>query len=217
MLFPILRPRVGLDVGEGGAEQLLGTVDGQLLDHVDVLAAAVVAPPRVALGVLVRRDTADRLQDGARYEVLRRDHLERVPLACELAGECGGDVRPGVVWFGEMLPEDVLRMATLGSAEVLGVAYSFSQPIQMRMDDLLQGVRGDVAIKLYGDDLKVLASKADEIVKQGKLPAEVADDGRQRRGEHRLVEGGQQHGQHVGCQVWLAGSQAQAFVRVQHG
>lgn len=50
-------------------------------------------------------------------------------------------------------------------AEVPGVAYSFSQPIQMRMDDLLQGVRGDVAIKLYGDDLKVLASKADEIVK----------------------------------------------------
>lgn len=49
--------------------------------------------------------------------------------------------------------------------EVPGVAYSFSQPIQMRMEDLLQGVRGDVAIKLYGDDLKVLADKANEIVK----------------------------------------------------
>jgi cobalt-zinc-cadmium resistance protein CzcA len=49
--------------------------------------------------------------------------------------------------------------------EVPGVAYSFSQPIQMRMEDLLQGVRGDVAIKLSGDDLKVLADKASEIVK----------------------------------------------------
>ena len=48
-------------------------------------------------------------------------------------------------------------------AEVLGVAYTFSQPIQMRMDDLLEGVRGDVAINLYGDDLKVLKDKADAI------------------------------------------------------
>ena len=49
--------------------------------------------------------------------------------------------------------------------EVPGVAYSFSQPIQMRMDDLLEGVRGDVAISLYGDDLAVLKEKADAIVR----------------------------------------------------
>ena len=50
-------------------------------------------------------------------------------------------------------------------AEVPGVSYAFSQPIQMRMDDLLEGVRGDVAISLYGDDLKVLTEKADAIVR----------------------------------------------------
>jgi cobalt-zinc-cadmium resistance protein CzcA len=50
-------------------------------------------------------------------------------------------------------------------AEVPGVSYAFSQPIQMRMDDLLEGVRGDVAISLYGDDLKVLRDKADAIVR----------------------------------------------------
>ncbi len=49
--------------------------------------------------------------------------------------------------------------------EVPGVAYSFSQPIQMRMDDLLEGVRGDVAINLYGDNLKVLQDTADSIVR----------------------------------------------------
>ncbi|KAA0122001.1 efflux RND transporter permease subunit [Methylobacterium sp. P1-11] len=49
--------------------------------------------------------------------------------------------------------------------EVPGVAYSFSQPIQMRMDDLLEGVRGDVAVSLYGDDLKVLKDTADSIVR----------------------------------------------------
>lgn len=50
-------------------------------------------------------------------------------------------------------------------AKVPGVTFSFSQPIQMRMDDLLEGVRGDVAINLYGDDLKLLREKADEIVR----------------------------------------------------
>jgi cobalt-zinc-cadmium resistance protein CzcA len=50
-------------------------------------------------------------------------------------------------------------------AEVPGVSYAFSQPIQMRMDDLLEGVRGDVAISLYGDDLVVLKDKADAIVR----------------------------------------------------
>jgi cobalt-zinc-cadmium resistance protein CzcA len=50
-------------------------------------------------------------------------------------------------------------------AEVPGVSYAFSQPIQMRMDDLLEGVRGDVAISLYGDDLKALKDKADAIVR----------------------------------------------------
>ncbi len=49
--------------------------------------------------------------------------------------------------------------------EVPGVAYAFSQPIQMRMDDLLEGVRGDVAISLYGDDLGILKDKADAIVR----------------------------------------------------
>ncbi|MCX8255190.1 MAG: CusA/CzcA family heavy metal efflux RND transporter [Beijerinckiaceae bacterium] len=50
-------------------------------------------------------------------------------------------------------------------ADVPGVAFTFSQPIQMRMEDLLQGTRGDVAISLYGNDLKVLEEKAQEIAR----------------------------------------------------
>jgi cobalt-zinc-cadmium resistance protein CzcA len=40
---------------------------------------------------------------------------------------------------------------------VPGVGMGFSQPIQMRMNELISGVRADVAIKLYGDDLPTLA------------------------------------------------------------
>jgi cobalt-zinc-cadmium resistance protein CzcA len=51
------------------------------------------------------------------------------------------------------------------TSEIPGVAFSFSQPIQMRMEDLLEGVRGDVAINLYGDELQILKDTADNIAK----------------------------------------------------
>ena len=45
-----------------------------------------------------------------------------------------------------------------------GSGYSFSQPIQMRMQELMEsGVRSDIAVKLYGDDLNILRQKADQI------------------------------------------------------
>ncbi|MDZ7767179.1 MAG: efflux RND transporter permease subunit [Melioribacteraceae bacterium] len=40
-----------------------------------------------------------------------------------------------------------------------GVSYEFTQPIEMRFNELLTGVREDIAIKIYGDDLNVLARK----------------------------------------------------------
>jgi heavy metal efflux system protein len=48
--------------------------------------------------------------------------------------------------------------------EAPGALYSFSQPIQMRMQELMEGgSRSDIAIKLFGDDLEVLRQKADQI------------------------------------------------------
>jgi Cu/Ag efflux pump CusA len=38
-------------------------------------------------------------------------------------------------------------------AKVPGMTAAFSQPIEMRMNEMIAGVRGDVAIKIYGDDL----------------------------------------------------------------
>ena len=49
--------------------------------------------------------------------------------------------------------------------EVPGNIFSYSQPIELRMQELIAGVRSDVAVTLYGDDLEMLRSKADEIVR----------------------------------------------------
>ena len=47
--------------------------------------------------------------------------------------------------------------------EIPGVLSNFTQPIQMTVDELLEGVRAELAIKLFGDDLEILKTKADEI------------------------------------------------------
>ncbi len=46
-----------------------------------------------------------------------------------------------------------------------GINFEFTQPVEMRFNELLTGIREDVAIKLYGDDLNVLADKAQEITR----------------------------------------------------
>jgi cobalt-zinc-cadmium resistance protein CzcA len=43
---------------------------------------------------------------------------------------------------------------------VPAVTFAFTQPIEMRVDELVAGVKSDVAVLLYGDDLEILAEKA---------------------------------------------------------
>ncbi|MNM14001.1 hypothetical protein D3C81_242030 [compost metagenome] len=88
-----LRARVRLDVGVTGAEQCLGPVDGQLLDHIDMLATAVVALARVALGILVGQHAAlgqHHLRAGV---VLRGNELDVVFLTKRFAADGGGQRR----------------------------------------------------------------------------------------------------------------------------
>jgi len=46
-----------------------------------------------------------------------------------------------------------------------GLAFSFTQPIDMRVNEMILGVRGDLAIKIFGPDLATLNAKAQQIVK----------------------------------------------------
>ena len=50
-------------------------------------------------------------------------------------------------------------------AQVPGIAFGLSQPIAMRVDELVSGVRSQVAVKLFGDDLNTLRTKADQIAR----------------------------------------------------
>ncbi|HNJ43692.1 MAG TPA: efflux RND transporter permease subunit, partial [Acidobacteriota bacterium] len=49
--------------------------------------------------------------------------------------------------------------------QVPNAQFSFSQPIELRVSELISGVRSDVVIKLFGDDLDILKKKANEIAR----------------------------------------------------
>ena len=49
--------------------------------------------------------------------------------------------------------------------KIPNMEIEFTQPIEMRFNELISGTRSDVAVKVFGDDLEVLARKADEIAK----------------------------------------------------
>ena len=56
------------------------------------------------------------------------------------------------------------KMEDAVKAAVPGVSFELSQPIRMRMDDLLEGVRSDVALSIYGEDLAQLRTLANQAV-----------------------------------------------------
>ncbi|AMS20066.1 cation transporter [Pseudomonas synxantha] len=59
--------------------------------------------------------------------------------------------------------EAIIADIQRASAIVPGSAYELSQPIQLRFNELISGVRSDVAVKVFGDDMAVLNSTAGEI------------------------------------------------------
>jgi cobalt-zinc-cadmium resistance protein CzcA len=67
-------------------------------------------------------------------------------------------------WPAEKTRDELIaEIAEQLNGAVPGVAFGFTQPIEMRVDELVAGVKADVAASLYGDDLQTLGEKAKEI------------------------------------------------------
>jgi cobalt-zinc-cadmium resistance protein CzcA len=76
------------------------------------------------------------------------------------------DLKPKNQWrpiFHEN-KEDLIAAMQRELDKIPGVLWGFSQPIEDNMEEAVSGVKGALATKIYGDDLKVLEEKSDEIV-----------------------------------------------------
>ena len=73
-------------------------------------------------------------------------------------------LKPRAQWPDPRRPKaDLVAAMEAAAQKVPGNNYEFTQPIQMRFNELISGVRSDVAVKIYGDDLAVMNKTAGEI------------------------------------------------------
>ncbi len=78
-------------------------------------------------------------------------------------------------WTSAETKEELIEKMEKALDVIPGVTTEFSQPIQMRFNELMTGVRSDVAIKIFGEDIDLLVSKGDEIVNKIRTIAGVTD------------------------------------------
>lgn len=78
-------------------------------------------------------------------------------------------------WVSASSKEELIEKIMVPLRKIPGVNYNITQPIAMRVDELVSGVKSDIAVKLFGDDLDILKKKADEIAGVLSLTEGAAD------------------------------------------
>ncbi len=79
--------------------------------------------------------------------------------------ECYVDLKPAREWRGEFHRDKEKLIAALNTElnKIPGVVWNFSQPISDNVEEMMSGVKGELVVKVYGDDLKVLTQKANQV------------------------------------------------------
>jgi cobalt-zinc-cadmium resistance protein CzcA len=72
-------------------------------------------------------------------------------------------LKPRDCWTKARTQEELTELFEKQLRDLPGQKLSFSQPIALRLDEMVSGVRSEVAVKLFGDDFDVLTAKAHEI------------------------------------------------------
>jgi cobalt-zinc-cadmium resistance protein CzcA len=118
--------------------------------------------------------------------------MEQVPEVIRMVGRVGSDeigmdpmglndtdvflmLKPSPEWRMETKDELIAAIRDILDTQFPGINYAFTQPIQMRVDEMLTGARGDLAIKIFGDNAEELNHVAKEMVAMVKTIAGAED------------------------------------------
>lgn len=157
----------------GGAAATLPFLGAEFIPRLDegAIAMQAVRLPAVPLEESVRYTTRieqtlrERFPDEVDTVISRtgRAEIATDPMGVELS-DIFIMLKPREQWKSADTKEALVEamQATL-MREVPGQNYLFSQPIELRTNELISGVRADIAIKIYGDDLAELARLAEEV------------------------------------------------------
>ncbi len=183
MMLKIYHPLVTFFVKKRSAAVILATVILIIGGMIYPRLGSEFTPRLMEETIVVRLTLAPSisLDEGTRLTDIVEKRLMKIPDIKEVVsrigrGEVGSDAEPinVVESIVQLVPreewtsaktqlglEDVIREKL---SDVPGIALNITQPIQLRVDELLSGVRAQIAIKLFGDDLDVLKEKSDKIL-----------------------------------------------------
>jgi len=74
-------------------------------------------------------------------------------------------LKPKSEWVTAESKDKLAEKFKTALSEIPGIEYEFTQPIEMRFNELITGVRADLAIKIFGEDLDILYKKGQEVQK----------------------------------------------------
>jgi heavy metal efflux system protein len=81
------------------------------------------------------------------------------------------DLKPQSEWNSGRSKDDLIEAMNKALARYPGVAFNFSQNIQDNVEEAMSGVKGENSLKLFGDDIEVLARVANQIMNEmGQVP-----------------------------------------------
>ncbi len=108
--------------------------------------------------------------------------IGRPDLATEAMGIYQADVyvllKPDEEWRPGLTKEDLISQMSERLERIPGMVYNFTQPMAMRLDEVVSGVKGDIAVKVFGEDPKALERIAEEALRvlssvQGSADAQM--------------------------------------------
>lgn len=74
-----------------------------------------------------------------------------------------GTLKPKAEWTSARSKEELIDRMRASLEDIPGMAYSFSQPIQCRIDELVAGTKAQLIVKVFGEDVNILKEKTDQI------------------------------------------------------
>ncbi len=151
--------------------------------------------PELQEGSIVLRLTmapSISLKESKRITMLVERRVMKVPEVREVVSRIGrGEVgahtdpvnsaemyillKPKKEWRQAKTQEEITQVIRKEIGEVPGLLMNFTQPIEMTIDELLEGVRAELAIKLFGEDIDELKKSADRIAKVVRAVDGAAD------------------------------------------
>ena len=129
-----------------------------------VRLAGVSLDESIRYGTRIERLLLERFPDEIAHIWTRTGTAEVAtdPMGLELS-DVFMTLAPREEWSRARTQDELVRQMSAELEGMPGMRTVFTQPIEMRLNEMIAGIRADVGVKLFGDDFEVLREKADEI------------------------------------------------------